>query len=127
MERVITHHSNNHCYIRARKAGQNNQLWVYDEHSKTIKSFWEMKDKKNSKRSLDVRGSHVTVQNTDSRWYQLFKYETSGHLHSSKSLGAAHDYYVVVQGNVDAENRAVYRENTRKDDYYQKWKIVYSD
>jgi hypothetical protein len=35
--------------------------------------------------------------------------------------------YAVVQGNHDSENRAVYRENSKKDEDYQKWNIVYSD
>jgi hypothetical protein len=72
MQRVITHHSNNHAYITSIKVGQktnNRQLWVYDEVSKTIKSFYEMKDRNNDKRVLDVRSTHITIQNMDSRWY----------------------------------------------------------
>jgi hypothetical protein len=72
MQRVITHHSNNHAYITSIKPGEktnNRQLWVYDETSKTVKSFYELKDKKNEKRVLDNRGGHITIQNLDSRWY----------------------------------------------------------
>jgi len=129
MERVMTHHSNNHVYITARKPNQRNQMWVYDEHSKTIKSFWEMKDRNNQKRSLDSRSGHITIQNTDSRWYQLWNYEAgSGHFFTKKAQGNGHDYYAVVQSNTDTEMRAVYRENKKKtdgDNWYQLWDIIY--
>jgi len=69
MNRVITHHSNNHCYTTLRKPGNNRQVWVYDEQSKTVKSYYEMKERNNNKRSMDFRSTHITVQNTDSRWY----------------------------------------------------------
>jgi len=71
MQRVLTHHSNNHCYLTTvkPKTQNNRQMWVYDEVSKTVKSYYEMKDKKNDKRVLDARSTHLTVQNMDSRWY----------------------------------------------------------
>jgi hypothetical protein len=64
----MQHHGNNHLYVNARKANEKRQLWVYDEVSKTIKSFYEL-DRKHDKRSMDFRSTHITVQNTDSRWH----------------------------------------------------------
>jgi hypothetical protein len=92
MQRVLTHHSNNHAYITTVKPTtgnkfNNRQLWVYDEKSKTIKSYYEMKDKKNDKRCLDARSTHLTIQNMDSRWYQMFTLTPTGHLHTDKALG----------------------------------------
>jgi hypothetical protein len=86
-----------------------------------------MKKENNDKRVLDNRSGHVTIQNLDSRWYQLFTYMPDGHLHTDKSLGANQDYYVNVYGNTDTEMRQVYRETTKKDEDYQKWDIVYAD
>ena len=129
MQRVITHHSNNHCYTTSRKPGKQNnrQLWVYDESSKTVKSFYEIKDRNNQKRSMDFRSTHITVQNTDSRWYQMISYSPSGHLFTDKSLGANQEWYAHVQSKTDSEMRATYRENSKKDEDYQKWDIVYVD
>jgi hypothetical protein len=64
MQRVMYHHPNNHVYIHARKANEKRQQWIYDEHSKTIKSFYEVdRNPKNPKshRSLDARSTHITV------------------------------------------------------------------
>jgi len=77
--------------------------------------------------SLDNRGGHVTIQKTDSRWYQLWNYLESGHLETDTAVGANQKMYAVVQSKVDAENRAVYRENKKVDEDYQKWNIVYAD
>jgi len=84
------HHPNNHVYIHARKSNEKRQMWVYDEHSKTIKSLYEIdKQKQNVKnhRSLDSRSGHITVQITDSRYYQLWNYENDGHLYTKKAQG----------------------------------------
>jgi hypothetical protein len=64
-----------------------------------------MADRKNDKRVLDVRSTHITIQNMDSRWYQLFTYTPDGHLMTDKSLGADKEWYVHVYGKTDAEMR----------------------
>jgi hypothetical protein len=64
MQRVMYHHPNNHVYIQSRKDNEKRHQWVYDEHSKTIKSMYEIdKQGKNTKnhRSLDSRSGHITV------------------------------------------------------------------
>lgn len=61
MNRVMYHHPNNHIYIQSRKPDEKRHLWYYDEGSKTIKSWYEKIDKKNEKRSLDFRSTHLTV------------------------------------------------------------------
>ena len=133
MERVMYHHPNNHVYIHARKPNEKRQMWIYDEHSKTIKSFYELdryQKEPKKHRSLDTRSGHVTVQITDSRYYQMFTYAESGHLFTKKSEGSSNENYCVVQSNVDSEGRAVYREHTRKtsgDNWYQLWDIIYVD
>jgi hypothetical protein len=127
------HHPNNHVYIHARKANEKRHQWVYDEHSKTIKSVYEIdKQGKNIKnhRSLDSRSGHLTVQLTDSRYYQMWTYADSGHLYTDKSRDTSNQYFAVVQGNHDSEGRAAYRETSRKttgDNWYQLWDIVYVD
>jgi len=127
MQRVITHNSNNHAYITTRKPKETRQMWVYDEHSKTIKSYHMLSQKNSQDWSLDARGGHLRIYKTDSRWYQMWTFADTGHIHTSKSRESAHDYYAVVQSNVDAENRAVHRENNKKNEDYQKWDIVYVD
>jgi hypothetical protein len=134
MQRVMYHHPNNHVYIQSRKTNEKRHQWVYDEHSKTIKSVYSIEQAgKNTKnqRSLDTRSGHVTVQITDSRYYQMWTYTSEGHLFTDVGLGHAKKNYAVVQSNVDAENRAVYREHNKKtssqDNWYQLWDIVYVD
>jgi len=101
-------------------------LWVYDEKSKTILSYEKLQSNK-QRWSLDNRGGHIRVYQTDSRWYQLWDYLPTGHLRTDTAVGASQKMYAVVQSNVDAENRPVYRENKEKDEDYQKWDIVYAD
>jgi len=104
----MTHHTNNHIYTTSIKFGDkvnNRQLWVYDEESKTVKSFYEMKDKKNDKRVLDCRSTHITVQNLDSRWYQMWSYTADGHLHTDKALGANTEWFAHVASKTDSEMR----------------------
>jgi len=60
----MTHHSNNHVYLTTRKTDQKvneRQLWVYDEESKTIKSYYSMTKENNKKRVLDNRSTHITI------------------------------------------------------------------
>jgi len=133
MQRVMYHHPNNHVYIHARKTNEPRHQWIYDEQSKTIKSMYSIKQAgKNHKnhRSLDSRSGHITVQTTDSRYYQMWTYAESGHLYTDKARDTSNQYFAVVQSNVDSEGRAVYRETTRKNDgdnWYQLWDIVYCD
>jgi len=129
MQRVLTHHSNNHAYITTVKPGatNNRQMWVYNETSKTILSYYEMKDRNNYKRSLDARSTHLTIQNTDSRWYQMFTLTPTGHLHTEGEGSSKTQWYTNVYGKTDAEMRQVYRENKKVDEDYQKWDIVYID
>jgi len=65
------------------------------------------KQKKNVKnhRSLDSRSGHITVQITDSRYYQMWTYTAEGHLYTDESMGNAKKNYAVVYGNVDSEGR----------------------
>jgi hypothetical protein len=86
-----------------------------------------MKDKKNDKRSLDARSTHITVQNTDSRWYQMWSYTADGHLHTDKALGQNVEWFAHIASKTDTEMRQTYRENSKKDEDYQKWDIVYAD
>jgi hypothetical protein len=60
----------------------------------------------------------------------MWTYTDSGHLFTDKSRDTSNQYYAVVYANVDAENRQVYRETTKKtdgDNWYQLWDIVYVD
>jgi hypothetical protein len=60
----------------------------------------------------------------------MWTYADSGHLYTDKSRDTQNQYFAVVYANVDAENRQVYRETTRKesgDNWYQLWDIVYVD
>jgi len=100
----MQHHGNNHLYVNARKANEKRQLWLYDEVSKTIKSFYEY-DRKQDKRSMDFRSTHITVQNTDSRWHQMIEYLPSGHLMVDTANGNNNKWYAVVYGNHDSEGR----------------------
>jgi hypothetical protein len=86
-----------------------------------------MKKENKNNRVLDNNGGHIRIQNSDSRWYQMWSYTPDGHLHTDKSLGANTDMYAVVQSKTDSEMRAVYRETKKVDEDYQKWDIVYVD
>jgi hypothetical protein len=68
MERVISLHSNNQLMIKSRTDGDD-QKWFFDQASKTVKN---VKDKT---KSIDIRGGTAYGYPTDSRWYQLWKYE----------------------------------------------------
>jgi hypothetical protein len=68
MQRVISWHSNHQLLIKTRNDGDD-QKWFFDQASKTIKN---VKDKN---RSIDIRGGNAYAYPTDSRWYQLWKYE----------------------------------------------------
>jgi hypothetical protein len=60
----------------------------------------------------------------------MFTYSPSGHLYTDVGEGYNKQNFAVVYGNVDAENRQVYREHTKKtdgDNWYQLWDIVYVD
>lgn len=115
MGRVVYHHPNNHAYIHTRKDNEKRQMWIYDEGSKTIKSFYEVERNKDPKshRSLDSRSGHITIQPTDSRYYQMWTLDNEGYLYTKKSRDHGHDNYMVVQGNHDSEGRAVYREHNK--------------
>jgi len=134
MQRVMYHHPNNHVYIHSRKDNENRMQWVYDEHSKTIKSMYSIKQAgKNTKNhySLDSRSGHIRVYQTDSRYYQMWTLTADGHLFTEKSQVHGNRNYAVVQSNVDSQGRAVYREHKEKksdeDNWYQLWDIVYVD
>lgn len=50
------------------------------------------------------------------------------YLFTDKSrLDSNRNWYATMQGNHDSEGRAAYREQTKKDEAYMKWKIVYQD
>lgn len=123
--RVMYHHPNNHVYIQNRKENDNRQLWQYDEKSKTIKSYYEVKDRKNEKRSLDFRSTHITIQNTDSRWYQMVTIDEDGHLRTDENENK--HWYAYFQTKRDTDGSAAYRETTKRDEDYQQWRIVYAD
>jgi len=54
--------------IKSRVDGDD-QKWYFDQASKTIKNV------KHKDKSIDMRGGTVYGYATDSRWYQLWKYE----------------------------------------------------
>jgi len=69
-------------------------LWVYDEQSKTVKSYWKLSDKKEF--SLDARSGHITAKATDSRWYQMWTISPDGHLFTDKAQGSNDNQYAHV-------------------------------
>jgi hypothetical protein len=101
---IVSAFSDNLFVIRSRKDSKDQQ-WVFDQVSKTIKSV----DKK--ERSIALRGSNAYAYNTDSRWYQLFKYDNGIIVNEKKEV-------ISISGGLDHENRQVIREG-RNDKQHQ--------
>jgi hypothetical protein len=97
--------------------GFKSQIWYFDQKSLTIRS-------RVNNRSWDIvnsgRTNNMQVWNTNSGWYQIFKYEDEHfiNLKNKKALD--------VHGGKDEEGRKVIvwsRHNGKN----QRWKIVYTD
>jgi hypothetical protein len=117
MQRVIECHGANNVWLKRWRKNTTAQQWYFDEVSKTIKNnHWKS-------HSLDIQGnggsSNVRCTNTNSRWWQLFRY--SGQYVTNEKGKVLH-----VQGNVDAENRNIEVQN-KNNGINQQWDIVYVD
>jgi len=87
-------------------------LWTFDQVSKTIKSVAY------TSKSLDVRNTNLYTYTTDSRWYQLFKY-------NGKTLIDSRGQAIVFKG-IDRENAVCAREGNNGK-IHQQWTILYQD
>jgi len=112
LERVISVYSSKNLVIQTRK-DKDHQRFFYDQASKTIKNV-QFKDL-----SVDIRGGNAYVYKTDSRWYQLWKYEDEHFVNEKGQV-------LAIQSKLDTENRQVVREN-KNDEDYQKWTVRYVD
>jgi hypothetical protein len=70
MQRVAECHGANNVWLKRWRKNVRAQQWYFDEVSKTIKSV------SNKEFSIDIRGGNANLQKTDSRHYQLFKYDS---------------------------------------------------
>lgn len=105
MNRVISVAGGYNLVIQTRKtADDKRQQWYYEEKSKTIKSV-QFKD-----RSIDIRGGNAYAYKTDSRWYQLWKYDGGWFVNEQKQV-------LAVQSKTDSENRQVVREARNAEEY----------
>jgi len=91
LERVITVYSSKNLVIQSR-TDVPGQQWFFDQVSKTIKSV-QFKDL-----SLDIRGGNAYAYKTDSRWYQLWKYEDEHFVNEKGQV-------LAVQSKLDTQNR----------------------
>lgn len=69
--------------------------------------------------SIDIRGGNAYAYKTDSRWYQLWRFNNGCLVNEQKQV-------LALQSATDSENRQIVRE-ARNDKIHQKWKIVYVD
>jgi len=73
MQRIAECHGANNVWLKRWRKNVAAQQWFFDEKSKTIKNnYWKS-------HSLDIQSnggsSNVRCTTTNSRWWQLFKYE----------------------------------------------------
>ena len=104
--------------IKARFQSRTSQVWWFDQKTKTIKS------KRYGNKSFNIvsqgRARDMQVYNTNSQWYQIFKYQNKQFLNAQN--GKALD----VSGGKDIEGQQVIvwkRHNGQN----QKWNVVYLD
>lgn len=80
------------------------QIWFLDPKSKTIKSVWK------KEQSLDIQNggqsSNLQIWNTNSRWFQLFKYD-NGYLVNIKN-GKVVD--IAYGKDTEGQNVIVYKK-----------------
>jgi hypothetical protein len=61
---------NNRDFVIKISNGRNEQKWMFDQRTLTIKSI------ANTNKSWDIRsGNKINLYNTNSQWYQIFVYE----------------------------------------------------
>ena len=113
MNRVVSVAGGWNLVIQTRKDNEKRQQWIFDMTSKTIKSM-HARD-----RSMDFRGGNVYAYATDSRWYQLMKYDNGWFVNEKGQV-------LAVQSKLDHENRQVVREN-RNTEIHQQWDVLYLD
>lgn len=99
--------------------GRKSQEWYFDQKSRTIRSMY----RKNW--SWDIQGagrsSNMQAYNTNSKWFQLFKFDGS-----NTFFNIYNDKVLDVAGGRDEEgnNVQVWRRNKSK---AQQWKLIYVD
>jgi len=91
LERVISVGGSKNLVIQSR-TDKDHQRWWFDQASKTVRSV-QFKDL-----SIDIRGGNAYAYKTDSRWYQLWKYEE---VHFVNERGQV----LAIQSKLDTENR----------------------
>jgi hypothetical protein len=119
MRRVFSAQSNKLVYTKARKEGDDAQKWFFDQKSKTIRNvkYTKIQDKDHS---LDIsKTNNLYLSPTDSRWYQMFKYEEKdGNLVDFKGQ-------VLGIGGGDREDANIKREQKDSKKITQEWTIEY--
>jgi len=93
------------------------QIWYFDQTTKTVKN-------KSNNRSFDIqssgRSSNMQVWNTNSMWWQLFKYEGE----NIKNVQNNKCFDVTGGKDMEGQNVQVYSRHNKAN---QRWKIVYID
>ena len=117
MRRVLEVVGGRNIVIKQLVRNRNTQKFIFDQKSKTIKSYAYRG------RSFDIqnagRSTNLQVWTTNSRWFQLFRFRNH---YVVNERGKVLD----VHGGVDAENRNVIVWN-RHNGLNQKWDIIYVD
>jgi hypothetical protein len=91
LERVISVAESKNLVIQSRTDAPEQQ-WFFDQVSKTIRSV-KFRDL-----SIDIRGGNAYAYKTDSRWYQLWKYEEEHFINERGQV-------LAIQSKLDTENR----------------------
>jgi hypothetical protein len=116
MRRVVTAHGSHHVRVNTihRNKQNNAQKWVFDEVTKTIKN------KQWPNKSLSMRGNNVVVENTNSRWFQLWEYKDG-------FLVNTHGKVLDVSGNgADRENQNIIA-HPKHGRINQQFDLIYAD
>jgi len=107
----------NYVYQTRWKSGNTSQQWFFDPKTKTIRN------KRNQNWSLEItenkqNGGPMRCRQTNSRWYQLFKYD------NSQLLNIKYNNAMEVRDNHDLEKQQLHL-NRRNNKLNQQWDIVY--
>lgn len=116
--RIITSVDGKNVAIKSYQKGAKQQLWWFDQATKTIKSY-NWKD-----RAFEItnngESNNLGLATANARWFQLFRYQKGGFLVNEKGKA------IEVSGERDDEGANV-AMGTKTGNVNQRWNIVYAD
>jgi hypothetical protein len=116
-EKVVTKHGNSLRLETRKNNGNNEQHFIFDGTTKTIKSVAD------KGRSISIQGGGSSpglfLEPTNARWFQMFRYKNNNLVNEQGKV-------MSINGNRDEENTAV-NVGAKTNDLNQQWDVIYVD